>query len=129
MIKVKELRGLESVWALNAFHTLVRGLAIEQACFGQEMDETFAKFEALDAAGKERELRRAFTLVNLPEEDMKNLLLFALDANGIPYGTRKLKDIGPVELIDAMTAVCLEIAQITPRVCPEELKKNCPAGA
>lgn len=128
-VKVKELRGLESVWALNAYHTLVRGLAIEQACMGQEMDVTFAKFEALDAAGKERELRRAFSLVNLPEEDMQNLLLFALDANGIPYGKRTLKNIGPADLIEAMVAVCLEIAKITPRVCPEDVKKNCPAAA
>lgn len=129
MIKTKELRGLESVWALNAYHTLVRGLAIEQACMGQEMDATFAKFEALDAAGKERELRRAFTLVNLSEEDMQNLLRFALDANGIPYSDRPLKKTGPEELIEAMVAVCLEISKITPRVCPEDVKKNCPAGA
>ena len=127
-VKVKELRGLESVWALNAYHTLVRGLAIEQACLGQEMDTTLAKFEALDLAGKERELRRALTLVNLGEDDMRNLLLFALDVNGIPYGQRDCKKLGPAELIEAMVAVCLEIAKITPRVCPEDVKKNCPAG-
>lgn len=128
-VKVKELRGLESVWALNAYHTLVRGLAIEQACLGQETDTTLAKFEALDLAGKERELRRALTLVNLGEDDMQNLLLFALDANAIPYGRRNLKTLSPLELIDAMVAVCLEIAKITPRVAPEDVKKNCPAGA
>lgn len=128
-IKVKELRGLESVWALNAYHTLVRGLALEQACLGQEVDTTLAKFEALDDAGKERELRRAFALVNLGADDMQNLLLFALDANGIPYAKRKLSALGPVELVEAMLAVCMEIAKITPKVCPNDVKKNCLADA
>ena len=60
---------------------------------------------------------------------MQNLLLFALDANGIPYAKRKLSALGPVELVEAMLAVCMEIAKITPKVCPDDVKKNCLADA
>ena len=128
-IKVKELRGLESVWALNAYHTLVRGLALEQACLGQEVDTTLAKFEALDDAGKERELRRAFALVNLGADDMQNLLLFAEFTNSLHSSIPGRSALGPVELVEAMLAVCMEIAKITPKVCPEDVKKNCLADA
>lgn len=127
-MEVLELRGLESVWAFNAYQTLLRGLALEQACLGQDMETTFANFEGLDLAGKERELRRAFSMVNLEKEDMLNLLTFVADVNGIPYAKKNLKNLGPTELTEAMLAVCLKISEIKPRLATEEVKKNYPQG-
>ena len=127
-MQVLELRGLESIWAFNAYQTLLRGLALEQACLGQDMDTTLANFEGLDLAGKERELRRALSMVNLEKEDMLNLLAFVADVNGIPYAKKNVKNIGPAELIDAMLAVCLKISEINPRLATEDVKKNYPQG-
>ena len=129
MITVKPLKGLKSVWALNAFHTLVWGLAAQQAVLGQDIETTTAKFEALPLDKKEQQIRHALQIVNLTAEDMLNLLEFAKDQNGIPYSQKKLEDLPPQELMDAMLAVCMELAKIKPQICPEELKKNCPAGA
>lgn len=127
-MQVLELRGLESIWAFNAYQTLLRGLALEQACLGQDMETTFANFEGLDLAGKEKELRRALSMVNLEREDMLNLLTFVADVNGIPYAKKNLKNMGPTELMEAMLAVCLKISEINPRLATDDAKKNCPQG-
>lgn len=124
MIKTKELRGLQSVWALNAYSTLLYGLATEQACLGQDYQTTMAKFEALPAEDKEKQLRHALQIVNLSKDDMHNLLAFALDANGIPYSQKNVDKLSPMELVEAMLAVCLKLAQLRPQICPEEAKKN-----
>lgn len=124
MIKTKELRGLQSVWALNAYSTLVYGLATEQACLGQDYETSTAKFEALPLADKEKQLRHALQIVNLSKDDMQNLLAFALDVNGIPYSQKNVDKLPPMELVEAMLAVCLELAQLRPQICPEDAKKN-----
>lgn len=124
MIKTKELKGLKSVWALNAYSTLLFGLAAEQAVVGQDYDTTLAKFEALPLEEKAKQLRRALQIVNLQTEDMLNLLAFALDANGVPYDTKRIEKLPPMELVEAMLAVCLQLAQLRPYICPEEQKKN-----
>lgn len=123
-IRVKELRGYESVWALNAYYLLVFGLGSEQAVLGQDYDTTAANFEALPEHKKETQLRHALQIVNLSAADMQNLLFFALDANGIPYAQKKPEQLGPEELVEAMLAVCLAISRITPRTCPTDAKKN-----
>ncbi len=123
-VRVKELRGLKSVWALNALATLIYGLGTEQACLGQDYETTAAKFEALPDEEKEKQLRHALEIVNLTSADMMNLLEFAIDANGVPYAQKKLEKMGPHEIVEAMLAVCLELAKLRPQVCPEDLKKN-----
>ncbi len=123
-MRVKELRGLKSVWALNAYSTLVYGLATEQACLGQDYETTAAKFEALPLAEKEKQLRHALQIVNLQKEDMQNLLAFVVDGNGIPYDQKNLDKLEPSEIIEAMLAVCVKLADMRPFICPEEVKKN-----
>lgn len=125
-VTVKELRGLKSVWAFNAYYSLVYGLAVEQAHLGQDIETTFAKFEALPAEKKTEQLRHALKIVNLSKDDMLNLLAFAVDKNGIPYAQRNLETLQPQEILDAILAVCVKLAELKPRTADESVKKNCP---
>ena len=126
-ITVKELRGLKSVYAVNALSNLVYGLAVEQAHLGQDIETTYAKFEALDEAGQREQLKHALRLVNLSKEDMLNLLSFALDVNGIPYDEGRVKNMAPAEIMEAMLEVACKVAQtIKPRSITDDAKKNCP---
>ena len=125
-IQVKELRGLKSVYAVNALSNLVYGLAIEQAHLGQDIEETFAKFEQLDEKGQREQLKHALRIVNLSEEDMLNLLSFVLDVNGIPFDRARAGKMQPTEIMDAMLEVACKVAQaIKPRSITEDAKKNC----
>lgn len=125
-MSVKELRGLKSVYAVNALYNLVFGLAAEQAHLGQDFETTFAKFEALDPKGQREQLAHAFKVVNLPVEDMLNLLSFALDANGVPYDEARAQKMKPDELMNAMLEVACKVAQtIKPRSISDNAKKNC----
>lgn len=127
MITVKELRGLKSVYAVNALSNLVYGLAVEQAHLGQDIETTYAKFEALDEAGQRAQLKHALRLVNLSKEDMLNLLSFAVDVNGIPYDEGRVKSMAPTDIMDAMLEVACKVAQaVKPRTITDDAKKNCP---
>ena len=123
---VKELRGLKSVYAVNALSNLVYGLAVEQAHLGQDIEETYAKFEALDEAGQRKQLKHALRIVNLTQEDMLNLLSFALDVNGVPYDEGRIKTMPPTDIMDAMLEVACQVAKvIKPRSITNDAKKNC----
>lgn len=125
MVSVKELRGLKSVYAVNALSNLVYGLAIEQAHLGQDIEETFAKFEKLDEAGQREQLKHALRVVNLGQDDMLNLMSFALDANGVPFDEARVQRMQPTEILDAMLEVACKVAQtIKPRSISEDAKKN-----
>lgn len=129
MIKTLPLQGLKSVYALNAFMTLLFGLATEQRLAGQDFEETYANFEALPIEDKAKQLRHALQIVNLQKEDMLSLLAFAQDKNGIAFTEASVKQMPPGDILDAMLAVCLELAKIKPRTLSEDVKKNCPVSA
>ena len=127
MVTVKELKGLKSIYAVNALSSLVYGLASEQAHLGQGIEETYAKFEQLDEAGQRIQLKHALQVVNLTQDDMLNLLCFALDPNGVPYDETRVKNMAPTDIMDAMLEVACKVAQTVKktRSITEDSKKNC----
>jgi F0F1-type ATP synthase delta subunit len=127
--KVLPLKGLKSVWALNAFNSLLLGLAIENAMTGQDIEQTYAAFEKLDEKAKEKSIKDALQRINLQEDDMKNLLAFATDNNGIPYTEENIKSLAPEKIIDALSRVCLEISKIKVHSIDADVKKNSPSEA
>jgi F0F1-type ATP synthase delta subunit len=127
--RILPLKGLKSVWALNAFNSLILGLAIENAMTGQTVEQTYAAFEKLDEKAKEKAIKDALQRINLQEEDMKNLLAFATDDNGIPYTEENIKGLAPEKIIDALGRVCLEISKIKVHSIDVDVKKNSQKGA
>ena len=127
MVTVKELRGLKSIYAVNALSSLVYGLAIEQAHLGQDIEETYAKFERLDEKEQREQLKHALRIVNLTQDDMLNLLYFALDANGVPFDENRVKNMAPTDIMDAMLEVACKVAKTVKktRSITEDSKKNC----
>ncbi|WP_424244948.1 hypothetical protein Dip510_000055 [Elusimicrobium posterum] len=123
-VQVLPLKGLKSIWALNAYNVLLFGLATEQALAGQGFEETYKNFEGLPLEAKELQLRRAAGLVNLQEDDMRNLIAFAKDANGIPFTDANTAKLAPEDIIDILVAVCLEISKIKVYSIAEREKKN-----
>ncbi|MGB2579415.1 hypothetical protein AAIR98_001334 [Elusimicrobium simillimum] len=123
-VRVLPLKGLKSIWALNAYNTLLFGLATEQALTGQPFEETYKNFEALPLEAKELQLRRAISIVNLPEDDMRSLICFAQDANGVPFTDANTARMSPEDIVEVLTAVCLEISKIKIRSISDDVKKT-----
>jgi hypothetical protein len=111
-VRVLELKGYKSLRALNAFHALMLGLKMLPAYMGESYEDFFARVQAMPHEDQVKMIREAALFVELQEEEMKALVCFCADKNGVPYSAENLKNLGPGDLIEVIVAVCSEIAKI-----------------
>ncbi len=124
MIKVLPLTGLKSLHAFNAYNAVLFGLHLTPAHVGQGEDAFYDWFDALSEAEKEKQIRYAISLAKISEEEIKDLLAFTTDPNGLPYSEVNIGGLQPFEIVELMTAVCMELSKIKLRSISEEAKKK-----
>lgn len=125
MIKTLELKGIKSLGALNVFHTLMLGLKMLPAYAGVSYEDFYERAASMDPSDQEKLIREAVLFVPLEPSDVQIVVSFCADANGIPYGTENLKNLGPKEIMECIVAVCLKVAAIkVDMVSPGEKKKS-----
>lgn len=128
-MRVLELRGLKSLRALNAFHTLMLGLKMLPSYMGESYEDFYGRIAEMDEAGQEKMIREAALFVELQKEEVEAIVSFCADANGVPYGPANLANLGPKELHEIIVAVSKEVARIKIDLVSETEKKNCAASA
>lgn len=123
-MRVLELRGLKSLRALHAFHTLMLGLKMLPAYITESYEDFYGRVAEMDAASQEKLIREAALFVPLQRDEVEGLLSFCADPNGVPYTIENAKNLGPKELHEAIVAVAKEVAKIKIDMIGEAEKKN-----
>lgn len=123
-MRVLELKGYKSLKALNAFHVLMLGLKMLPSYMGESYEDFFSRVNEMPESDQEKLIREAAHFVELQKEEVEALISFVADANGVPYTAENLKNLGPKDLIDMITAVCAAIAKIRIDFVSEDEKKN-----
>lgn len=122
--KVKEVKGLKSLRAYNAYSALLLGLTMLPA-YNKEHYESFLKrVDAMPTEDQETLIREATRFVNLDNEDVQAMLLFCTDKNGVPIAKENIDNFNPLEIIEAIVAVSMEILKIKIDLVTESEKKN-----
>lgn len=123
-MKVLELKGYKSLRALNVFHSLMLGLSMLPAYRLEGYEAFFSRVQDMDARSQENLIREAAVFVNLEEEEIKALICFVEDPNGVPYSGENLKNLSAIEIYEIIVAVCFEISQIKINLVTESEKKR-----
>jgi len=123
-MKVLELKGYKSLRALNAFNALMLGLKMLPAYMGEDYESFLTRINLMNPDDQKKMIREGALFVELQEEEVKAIICFAADKNGVPYGPENLKSLKPNELIDIIVGVCFEISQIKIDFISETEKKN-----
>lgn len=123
-MKTRPLVGFKSLQALNVFSTLMMGLKMLPAYRGETYEAFLERIQAMPEDDQRNMIRQAAVFVDLKQEEVEALASFAEDANGIQYGPANLKSMGPVEIVDLIVAVCMEIAKIKVNLVTEDEKKK-----
>jgi len=127
-MKILPLKGYNSLKALNSFHTLLLGLKMLPAYIMEDYETFFKSFNEKSEEVKEKLVREAVLFVQLQEEEVESLVGFATDKNGIPYSKANMKNLGPGELHEIITQVCMEIGKIKISILTNDEKKKLPNG-
>lgn len=109
---------------MNAFHALLLGLKMLPAYMAKDYVEFFEEFGDRTEEEKEMLLREAVSFVELSEDEVKALLSFTTDANGIPYSSANVKNLEAGEIFERIVAVCMEIGRIEINLVSNEEKKS-----
>lgn len=123
-MKTRPLVGFKSLKALNVFSTLMMGLKMLPAYRAESYEAFLERVHAMPPEDQEKMIRQAAVFVDLEQEEVEALACFAEDANGIAFGPANLKTMGPVEIVDLIVLVCMEIAKIKVDFISEDEKKN-----
>lgn len=123
-MRVLEIRGYKSLRAFNAFHSMMLGLKMLPAYMGESYEDFFNRVSAMPPEDQEKLIREAAMFVALDEEEVKAMICFCTDKNGVPYTSENLKNLGPDQIVDCLVAVCKEIARIKIDFVSDAEKKN-----
>ena len=123
-MQVLELKGYKSLRAMNAFHALMLGLKMLPQYMGETYEEFFSRIQEMPEVDQLKLIKEASLFVELQEEEVKSLICFCTDKNGVPYTGENLKSLKPNQLTDIIVAVCGEIAKIKIDFVSEKEKKN-----
>lgn len=126
MIKftVSKLEGLESLWALNAFHKILLGVKQLPSYQSETYEQFFSRVEKLTPSEKEQVIREAVIFVDLMKEEIEALARFAKDSNGISFSYANMKSLSFVDIFEIIVAVCVAISQIEIKFLTKDEKKN-----
>lgn len=125
-IKVLPLRGYKSLRALNGFNALLLGFKMLPMYMGETYEKFYGQFAEKPDHEKEQMLREAAVFVALDEPEVKALVSFACDANGIPYDDKNMKNLDVKQLHEIIVAVCMEIGRMRVDILSDAEKKKLP---
>lgn len=123
-MKILPLRGHASLRALNVFHMLMMGLKMTPSYMAWSYEDFFEMIQKCPPEKQKTFIREAANLVAIEEDELKAVISFACDANGVPYGAANLKNLEPAQLVDIVTEVCFEISQMRIDLVTKSEKKN-----
>ncbi len=123
-MKVKELKGLKSYFALQSYGKLLLGLKMLPMYMSKDYIEFFNMVEAMTPIDQEKIIRQAAFLVDLTSEEIINLSRFCVDKNDVPFTEENMKRVPAETIHEIIVTVCLELAKIKPQLLTEDEKKN-----
>ena len=89
------------------------------------LEEFFAIVEAMTPEDQLKVVTNGAKLVALDEEEVKALVCFCTDKNGIPYTQENIKNLTPSEIVEVIVAVSMEILRnIKIDLLHDDEKKN-----
>lgn len=124
MIKVLELRGYNSLRALNAFSALMLGIKMLPEYMLEDYDSFMKRVQELPEDKQKELLFQAARHVQLEQGEVEALICFCTDKNGIPYRSENLKNLSPDQIVEIIVAVCYEISKIKIDIISDSEKKN-----
>jgi hypothetical protein len=124
MVRVKELCGLRSLRAFNAYNSLMLGLKMLPLYMAEDWEEFYDRVSRMPPEDQEKLIREATSFVNLEKEEIEAMLLFCLDKNGVPYSAERVAKMPVDEIFECVVAVSKEIAKIKIDMVSESEKKN-----
>ena len=123
--KCLPLVGIKSLRALNAFSALLLGMKMLPAQQHLTFEEWISIVEAMEREDQLKVFVHGAKIVALDPEEIKALVCFCTDKNGIPYTEANLKTLGPSDLVEVIATVCMEVVQnINIDLVTKEEKKN-----
>jgi len=111
-MKILELKGLKSLRVMNVFHTLMLGLKMLPNYMGESYEDFLERVESMPPEDQEKMIREAVLFVELDKSEVEAALIFSTDSNGIPITAENIKNLGPVEIMERIVAVCMKVAEI-----------------
>lgn len=122
--KVLPLVGYKSLRVLNAYSALLLGVKMLPAYQMFSYEEFLKTMEAMESEDQEKIFKNAAEFVEITQEEVKALICFCTDKNGVPYTDENFKNINPRELVEIIVAVCMEMVKIKIDLVTDAEKKN-----
>lgn len=123
--KVATLQGIKSLRALNAFSALLLGMKMLPGQAHLTFEEWIELVQSMEPEDQLKTLVHGAKIVALDPEEVKALVCFCSDKNGIMYTEANLKTLSPSELVEVIVAVCWEVLRnINIDLVTKEEKKN-----
>ncbi len=111
MIKVAIIKGVDSVQGVQAYHKIMMGLTMIPAYAAFSPSEFLSKIDEMSDDDQEKVIRQAIEFgVRLETEEINDLIKWACDSNGVRFTKENIKNLTPFEFIEAMVAVCKQMA-------------------
>ncbi len=107
--KCLPLKGSKSHTALTALSALIIGLKMIPAYQHMTLEELTELIESMEPEDQLKVITTAARVVPLEDSELKALVCFCTDRNGVPYTSENLKNLGPSELVEVIVVVCMEI--------------------
>ncbi len=123
-MKVLDLKGYKSLRAYNVFNTLMLGLKMLPAYISEGYKEFYDRIESMSEESQLVMIQEAVKFVELQEDEIKAVVCFCCDKNGVPYTAENVKNLSHIEIMNCVVAVCVEIAKIKVDYVSESEKKN-----
>lgn len=123
--KCLPLAGPKSHSALTAYQALLTGLRMVPEYYHLGQEEFNEMIEAMEPKDQLKVFISAARTVPLTDEELKALVCFCTDKNGVPYTKENIKNLGPSDFVEVIVTVCMEIAtNIHIDLITKEEKKN-----
>lgn len=123
-MKTVELKGLRSLRALNAFHTLMLGLKMLPMYQMESYPEFFARIEAMPESDQVKVIKEAALFVELQREELEALAHFCRDSNGVPFSAENLNNLTPDQIIEMIVAIGIAVLKIKIDFVSDDEKKK-----
>lgn len=124
MFTVKEISGLKSLRAYNAYSTLILGMTMLPAYQGEHYESFLARLDQMPEADQINVIRNGARFVPLDKDDLEAMLLFCVDKNGIPITKESVANFNPLQIIEAIVAFCMEVSKFKIDLVTDSEKKN-----
>lgn len=124
MVKVREIRGPKCLAAYNVYSALLLGVKMLPAYELEGYESFYARIQMLSDEDKEKIIREAVAFVKLEDDDIRDVLTFCTDANGVPFGPENIRNLGLVETFESVVAVAKAVSQFKINLVTDSEKKK-----